>query len=38
MRIPIVEGVIERRILINYQVDPDVLARVVPEPFRPRTS
>ncbi len=28
-------GKIERRILINYRVDPDVLARVVPAPFRP---
>ena len=36
MRIPVIRGVIERRILVNYRVDPDVLARVLPEPFRPK--
>jgi hypothetical protein len=29
-------GTIERRLLVNYRVDPDVLARVVPVPFRPQ--
>lgn len=29
-------GVIERRILVNYRVDPDVLAGVLPPPFRPK--
>ncbi len=28
-------GKIERRVLINYRVDPDVLAEIVPAPFRP---
>jgi Uncharacterized conserved protein (COG2071) len=36
MRIPVIRGVIDRRILVNYRVDPEVLARVVPEPFRPK--
>jgi hypothetical protein len=36
MRIPVVRGVIDRRILVNYHVDPDVLARVLPAPFRPK--
>src|ERR1039458_6530667 len=36
MRIPVIRGVIERRILVNYRVDPIVLARVLPEPFRPK--
>jgi len=27
---------IERRILVNFRVDPEVLARVVPAPFRPQ--
>ena len=36
MRIPVIRGVIDRRILVNYRADPDVLARVVPEPFRPK--
>jgi hypothetical protein len=36
MRIPVVRGVIDRRILVNYRVDPAVLARLVPPPFRPK--
>jgi hypothetical protein len=36
MRLPIIRGVIERRILVNYRVDPDVMSKVVPAPFRPQ--
>lgn len=36
MRIPVVRGVIERRILVNYRVDPQVLAPLLPAPFRPK--
>ena len=36
MRIPVIQGVIDRRILVNYRVDPDCLRRVLPEPFRPK--
>lgn len=36
MQIPIIHGVIERRILANYRVDPAVLAHVLPPPFRPK--
>ncbi len=36
MRIPTLTGTIDRRILINFQVDPEALARVLPEPFRPQ--
>lgn len=35
MRIPVLRGVIERRILVNYRVEPAVLARLLPAPFRP---
>ncbi len=35
MKLPVIAGVIERRILVNYQVDPEVLARTLPAPFRP---
>ncbi len=35
MRIPAIRGVIDRRILVNYRVDPSVLAGLLPEPFRP---
>lgn len=36
MQIPIIRGVIDRRILVNFQVDPDVLTRILPAPFRPQ--
>ena len=36
MRIPIIRGVIDRRILVNYRVDPSVLAAQLPTPFRPK--
>lgn len=34
MRIPVVRGLIDRRILVNYKVDPSVLAPLLPSPFR----
>lgn len=36
MRIPVLRGVIDRRILANYRIDADVAARVIPSPFRPK--
>ena len=36
MRIPAVRGVIDRRILANFRIDADVLARTLPRPFRPK--
>lgn len=36
MRIPIIQGTIDRRILVNYRVDPDTLAQILPPPFRPQ--
>ena len=36
MRIPVIEGLIDRRILANYRVDAGVLARLLPSPFRPK--
>ncbi|MEZ5943853.1 MAG: DUF2071 domain-containing protein [Planctomycetaceae bacterium] len=36
MQISSITGVIERRILANYRVDPDQMADVLPEPFRPQ--
>jgi uncharacterized protein YqjF (DUF2071 family) len=29
------DAVVERRLLMNYRADPDVVARVLPTPFRP---
>lgn len=36
MRLPEVQGEIERRLLVNYRVDPDAIARVLPPHFRPQ--
>jgi hypothetical protein len=38
MRIPVIHGVIDRRILVNYHVDPSVLAPLLPAPFRPKVT
>jgi len=36
MKIPKIKGIIERRILINYQVEKEVLENYLPKPFRPK--
>ena len=36
MKIPIIRGIIDRRILVNFAVDPDVAKTMVPSPFRPK--
>jgi hypothetical protein len=36
--LPDMEGIIDRRLLLNFRVDPDVAARVVPPPFRVNRS
>jgi hypothetical protein len=36
MKIPVIRGIIDRRLLVNYRVDPDVLAPLLPVPFRPK--
>lgn len=36
MQIPVIRGLIERRILVNYRVDAAVLAGMLPAPFRPK--
>jgi Uncharacterized conserved protein (COG2071) len=36
MRLPIIEGTIRRRILVNYRVDPAVIQRHLPSRFRPK--
>jgi hypothetical protein len=38
MKIPVIRGVIERRLLVNFRVDPDVLKRILPAPFRPKLA
>lgn len=37
MRLPVVQGLIERRVLVNYRVQPDVLQAQLPRPFRVQT-
>jgi Uncharacterized conserved protein (COG2071) len=36
MRIPTMIATIERRLLVNYRVDPDVVAAMLPAPLRPQ--
>lgn len=36
MRLPELCGVIRRRLLINFRVDPEVMERQLPAPFRPK--
>ncbi len=36
MRIPVIRGRIDRRILANYRIDPAVINDVLPKPFRPQ--
>jgi hypothetical protein len=36
MRIPVIRGIIDRRILVNFRIDPAVLRTVLPAPFRPK--
>ena len=36
MQIPVIRGIIDRRILVNYRVDPEVLEKFLPRPFRPK--
>jgi hypothetical protein len=36
MKIPVIRGIIDRRILVNFRVDSNVLAQLLPAPFRPK--
>jgi len=36
MKIPTIHGIIDRRILINYAVDPAIAKQIVPAPFSPK--
>ena len=35
MKLPIIRGVVQRRLLVNYRVDPDAIRDWLPEPFEP---
>jgi uncharacterized protein YqjF (DUF2071 family) len=36
MRLPTIEGVIRRRILVNFRVDPQIIQKILPSRFRPK--
>ncbi|HLF45978.1 MAG TPA: DUF2071 domain-containing protein [Chitinophagaceae bacterium] len=36
MRIPTIQGVIDRRVLVNFTVEPDIIKKIIPQPFRPK--
>lgn len=36
MKIPTIHGYIDRRILINFRVDPKAVEKIIPFPFRPK--
>src|SRR3982751_610618 len=36
LRLPVIQGVIDRRILVNYRCAPDALRPLLPAPFRPK--
>jgi hypothetical protein len=38
MRIPVIKGVIDRRVLANWRCDPDLVAKLLPPPFRPKLA
>ena len=38
MRIPVIQGIIDRRILANFRIDAAVMARNRPAPFRPKLA
>ncbi len=35
LTLPVVRATLERRILVNYRVDPEALQPLLPAPFRP---
>lgn len=36
MRLPVITGIIDRRILANFRIDPQCMADALPKPFRPQ--
>lgn len=36
MKIPTIEGIIERRMLVNFTATPEVIQKIVPAPFKPK--
>lgn len=36
MKLPTIRGVVQRRLLLNYRIDPQAIGDWLPEPFEPR--
>jgi Uncharacterized conserved protein (COG2071) len=36
MKIPTLKGIIKRRLLVNFRADPEIIRRIIPQPFRPK--
>jgi hypothetical protein len=36
MRLPVIRGIIRRRILANFRIDPEIMQREIPSRFRPK--
>jgi hypothetical protein len=36
MRIPVLAGLIKRRLLVNFRADPEIVQRILPDPFHPK--
>lgn len=36
MKIPTIKGIIDRRILVNFTVDPEIIRKIIPQPFQPK--
>lgn len=36
MQLPTIKGIIDRRVLVNYRVDPQRIQAILPSPFRPQ--
>ena len=35
IRIPVIKGIIDRRLLVNFTAEPDVIRKIIPAPFSP---
>jgi hypothetical protein len=36
MRLPVIQGIIKRRLLVNFRADPSVVQNIIPGRFRPK--
>jgi hypothetical protein len=36
MRVPTLHGIIDRRVLVNFIADPEVVQKIIPQPFQPK--